>query len=130
MTIASDGTGIGDIAIEGTIASVAITTGQIVTVGTPAKLAFTCRDASGALVTVTPDSAVFSVVDGFPHLEFANGMATGLVPGTATVKATVDSATSPAASVRIDSQTSLYITPETYRLFSGDTHRFTKTFLV
>jgi hypothetical protein len=73
VTIAEDGTGIGDIAIPGIVSSVTIATGQSVRVGTLTELTITCRDSSGALVPVSPGTALIAVLEGSDNLWIVNG---------------------------------------------------------
>jgi hypothetical protein len=90
VTIAADGSGIGDISITSIVSSVTITPGQSVPVGTLTELAITCRDSSGALVPVSPGTALLTVLDGIDNLWIVNGRANGRLPGVAVVRATVD----------------------------------------
>ncbi len=124
VTIAADGTGIGDIAINGTIASVTLDSGQGVPVNTLADLAFTCRDSSGALVTVSPGSAFFLVTAGTNRLRITNGRAEGILPGTATVEATVDDIASAPAAVQVTSSATVAVTPSPATLFVEGTQTF------
>jgi len=101
ITLKSDGTGIGDIATTGTIATVTMPSGQTLHLGQTSDLTFSALDSKGASVAVTPGSVVFAVVIGADKLQIVNGQAKGLASGTATVSATVDGITSPSVAVAV-----------------------------
>lgn len=102
VTLASDGTGIGSLTVTGTIQTVEVPAGQFVKLGEKKDLTFATRDASGALVAVTPGSAQWQVVNGADRLRVsAGGQAEGLAIGLASVRATVDGKTSANAEVNV-----------------------------
>lgn len=125
ITIAADGSGIGDIALTNTIRSVTVAANQSVLVGTRADLDVACRDSLGALVPVTPGSIFLSVVEGGERLRIAGGQAEAMSPGTATVQATVDGITSSPATVQVTSQAVVTIMPPTLTITTGKTQKFT-----
>lgn len=103
ISLAANGTGIGTVTADRIIRSVTVTSGQSVTVGGTRDLTFTARDDSGALVAVSPGSARWTVLAGTAFLDLSSdGRAQGKAPGTASVRATVDGASSPAASVTVE----------------------------
>lgn len=70
VALNSDGTGIADIAVEGTVARVEVQTGQSVRVGEIKSLAYTVRNGAGALLAVAPSSVFWGVTEGGQYLEF------------------------------------------------------------
>ncbi len=91
VTLASDGSGIGDIATVGRVASVAVNAGQSVSVGVTGALNFTAKDGGGNILALTPGSAQFGVTGGGDKLQVSpSGAVTGVVVGSAQVTATVD----------------------------------------
>jgi len=114
VTLAADGSGIGDIATTGTVASVEVAADQTVFVGARKDLAFTVRDANNTLLAVTPGSAFFKVVSGADKLKITEThQAEGLAAGTATVTATVDGKVSPEAAVSVALSVSVSVNPTT-----------------
>jgi hypothetical protein len=102
VTLAADGTGIGDLAVSGTIQTVQVPDGQFVKLAEKKDLTFATRDASGALVAVTPGSAKWEVVSGTDRLRVVTGgQVEGLAIGLASVRATVDGKTSANADVNV-----------------------------
>jgi hypothetical protein len=102
VTLAADGTGIGNLVVNGTIQTVEVPAGQFVKVGEKKDLTFATRDASGALVAVTPGSAKWEVVSGTDRLRvIAGGQVEGLAIGLASIRATVDGKTSANADVNV-----------------------------
>jgi len=73
------------------VISVSIPDGQIVPLGGSTRLRYTARDASGALVAVSPGSAVWMRlgIDDFTQVE-PDGTAFGKAPGTSAVQVTLD----------------------------------------
>lgn len=112
VTLAPDGTGIGDIATTGTVASVKVTENQTVFVGATKSLAYETRSADNALIAVTPGSVFFQVASGGDKLRITETqLAEGLAEGTATVRATVDGKTSPEASVAVAFSVAVSVSP-------------------
>jgi len=102
VTLNPDGTGIGDIATNNTVASIEVQAGQSLRAGETKNLIFTARDANHNVVAVTPGSAFWQVTAGADKLQLTpDGKATGQAEGKATVTATVDGKTSPAADVTV-----------------------------
>ena len=83
VTITATGGGIGDIAAVGRVAAVEVGGGQSVSVDLQKDLTFTAKDASGAILAVSPGSAQFAVTGGADKLQLAaSGAAKGLIAGT------------------------------------------------
>ena len=102
VTIAANGSGIGNIAIANTITSVTVPAGQTVPFGGEAQLLFTARDANNAIVAVTPGSGHWELVGTTQAFSLtADGAATALLSGTGEVRVTVDGITSDAATVTV-----------------------------
>jgi streptogramin lyase len=114
MTLGADGNGIGSFTTNNTIASVAVDPNQVVGVGQTKDLTFSARDASNALVAVTPGSATFAVTSGgsFLHLNTTQ-QAVGAAIGTAIVTVSVDGKTSAPQSVTVSYLPSVTVTPTT-----------------
>jgi hypothetical protein len=132
VAIAEDGTGLDAIALTGTIATVEVPAGQSVPTGVKKDLIFTAKDSGGAVIAVTPGSAVWKVVTGTDKLRFVNGQAEAIGDGTATVTATVDNKTSAAATVVVGATTgtlvvnvkdgaSVLVKPATVQIYQGAT---------
>lgn len=97
-----DGTPLGSINFTGTIASVRLVSDQSVRVGATTTLAASARDASNALVVVSPGSYTFALATGGSNATLAaNGDATGVQLGTATATVAIDGITSSAASFSV-----------------------------
>lgn len=101
VTLAPDGTGIGNISTTSTIASVQVPTGQSVNVGQAIDLAFTAKDGQGNLVAVTPGSAFITVLSGADKLQIVNGQVDGTAVGAATVTVSVDGVQSAPMTVQV-----------------------------
>lgn len=125
VKIASNGTGIGNIATQGTITRVELLGGQTVSVGSARELDFACYDRFGVMVAVTPPSAFFNIADGGDKLTFIDGRAQGLKPGFAQVSASVDGVTSTAISVEVVSHATVAITPPSATLDRNESVQFT-----
>jgi outer membrane protein assembly factor BamB len=107
VALKTDGSGIGNIAVVGTVASVEVAPGQSVLVGQTKALVFTARDSAGDILALTPGSAFFVVASGADNLQVSvDGQARGLAVGSASVVATVDGKTSPAQTVTVTSSAS------------------------
>lgn len=89
------------ISFDRKIGSVEVEAGQIVTVGSQIYLRYSVRDGAGNLIAVSPGSAQFAVASGAGNLTAMGEVAKGLVGGVATVTATVDGVTSPAAEIAV-----------------------------
>ncbi|MGC4048081.1 MAG: Ig-like domain-containing protein [Armatimonas sp.] len=127
VKIASNGTGIGNIATQGTITRVELAGGQTVAIASSRDLDFACYDRFGVMVVVTPPSAFFNVGAGADKLTFVNGRAQGLKPGFAQVSASVDGVTSTEISVEVVSHATVAITPPSVTLNRGESQQFTAT---
>ncbi len=91
---------LGAILTGGTVASVAVTPGQIIKVGSSTDLTFTAMDSSGDLIALTPGSAVFSQSGGTDKVTVSSaGHASAVAFGSTTVTATVDGIASPPVAV-------------------------------
>lgn len=102
VTIAADGSGIGTVAVTGTVASVEVTPDQTLLVGQNQELSASVRDAASNLLAVTPGSFTFAIASGADKLSLTpGGTATGMAAGVATVTATVDGKTSPPQNVTV-----------------------------
>jgi hypothetical protein len=98
------------------MSSVELIAGQSISVGETKDLAFSAKNAAGNVVAVTRGSAFFTVVADATNLGVvSNGSAVkGLRPTQATVTVRVDSATSAATVVKVNSPTSVVVsTPGT-----------------
>lgn len=104
VTIDDRGGGIGVVATSGTVASVTVGAGQVVTIGEPKLLEFEARTGNGSLLVLSPGSALWRVTLGDTNLRFENGLAIGLQRGEATVVAKVDNVDSAERSVSIRSK--------------------------
>gem|GEM_PF-2709324 len=104
VTIDDRGGGIGVVATSGTVASVSIVSGQVVTIGEPKLLNFEARTSSGALLALSAGSAIWRVTAGDTNLRFENGLAVGVQRGEATVVAKVDNVDSAERAVSIRSK--------------------------
>lgn len=123
VTMASDGSGIGTLQVAGVVQTVTVVSGQSVGVGQTTDLIFSARDSGGALVAVTPGSALWQVVRGTDRLSLTGSTSTalGLLPGTAQVVATVDGIPSSATDVEVTSDARVTITPDGASVMYGHT---------
>jgi outer membrane protein assembly factor BamB len=101
VAIGDDGTGIGTLATQGTVASVELT-------GVPNPLPhrklvplFTVRDAQNNILSISQGSAFLTVTSGSEFARIENGELVGIAPGTFTLTATVDGRTSAPLTVEI-----------------------------
>ncbi|MES1227723.1 MAG: hypothetical protein ABUL72_03575, partial [Armatimonadota bacterium] len=102
VTVAADGTGIGTVTVANTVQSVVVNPGQSLVAERTKQLAFTGRDAQSNLVAVSPGSATWSVVSGSNLLTLsADGMATGVSGGAASVSVSLDGKSSAATAVTV-----------------------------
>jgi len=104
VTVKGDGSGLGDVATTGSVASVEVPPGQTLAVGETRDLAFTARSDTGTLLAVTPGSVFWSVVDGASFLRFDKASAVGVARGEAGVAATVDGQASARQTVGVTGQ--------------------------
>jgi len=96
------GTPLGQIAFEGVVNSVALTANQSLTAGNTQQLVVTAYNAQSNALALTPGSFKFNVTGGSQYLSVTpDGIASGFAAGNATVTATVDNVTSPAATVTV-----------------------------
>ncbi len=92
-----DGSGIGDIALTGQVASVAVNRGQSVPATNqpqPQSLIFTARTADGQVLALSPGSAFWTSSNSSVLSLTADGIPTGRTPGTANVTVRIDGITS------------------------------------
>lgn len=127
--IKGDGTGLPTLATVGTFKTVSIPAGQTVTLGQSQDLAIMAgtANASGAIVkevAISPGSITWKINDGSDKLTFANGEAKGMVPGMATVTATVDGIVSAPQTVTVISTATIAISPTTVTLKPGVSQPF------
>jgi len=102
INLNADGNGAPDIAATAVIASVTVPPNQSVTVRKTAQLTFTAHDAMNNIVAVSPGSASWTITAGADKIRLtADGQATGLAEGTASVTAAVDGKTSAAQTVLV-----------------------------
>jgi hypothetical protein len=115
VTINADGSGIGDIGVEGTVRSVEVTPGQTIPWDGRAELQVTVRDAEGNLFAVSPASARFEVVSGQSRMRIdPDQVAAGVIPGPARVVAAVDGVVSDpnGGAVYVTSNAVVKVTPK------------------
>ncbi|MGV3617268.1 MAG: hypothetical protein ACO1SV_18225 [Fimbriimonas sp.] len=94
VTVAADGSGIGDVTTTATIASVTVTPHQSVPVGQTRPLTYTAKDANGAVVAVSPGSELWTVTAAGGVTVTPDGMATGVEWGNSSVQVSVDGVSS------------------------------------
>ena len=113
VTVANDGTVTGAYTPSSAIAKIILPT-QTIPIGQPADLAFQALDAGGNDLHITPGSVYFLLLSGSANLQLStSGAATGLKPGTATVSAFSDLASSVPTTVTVVSNAVVAITPAT-----------------
>jgi hypothetical protein len=128
VTINADGSGIGTVTINNVISAVTVPAGQTISLGEVKDLNFSATESGGAIIAVTPGSVAWAVTGGADKLRInPNGMAEGLVPGTATVTATIDGKTSAPQTVTVVSGATITISPTEAALAFGATRQFTAT---
>ncbi len=105
VTLASGQNSLGDIVVEGTVASVAVAPRQTIAVNEASDVVFTPFDTVGsAIAGVTPGSAFFTVTGGHELLRVVSGQLMARdTPGVAQVTATVDGKTSAPQKVGVGS---------------------------
>ncbi|MCC6441843.1 MAG: hypothetical protein IT210_00135 [Armatimonadetes bacterium] len=108
VTVLSDGSGIGDIATEGTIDRIAILPDQSVSVGERKELALSVLNKQGQLIALTPGSIFFTIAAGDARLKSLGSQVEGVAPGPAQVKAAVDNRASSPEIVTVESSASDY----------------------
>ena len=102
VKINNDGTGIGDIAVSGTVTSVAITPGQTLRAGQQIDVLYTAKDVGGNAVSLSPGAVFLAITDGGDKAQIgSDGKLNGLAPGTVTLTATVDGKTSAPATITV-----------------------------
>jgi len=90
VTIAADGSGIGTVATLGAVAFVEVVPALPITT-TPVQLFFSAKDASGAVLTLSPGSAKWTQLDGTDHMTLTpDGIATGTSNGLTQIQVSVD----------------------------------------
>jgi len=110
------------------ITSVEIPAGQNIPVNQQPDLIVTPRDAAGNVVVVTPGSCFMSVTSNGQRLRYISGtQVEGLLPGPATMTASIDGITSPAATVTVVSNTQVSVSPSTAEIAPGTTLPLTAT---
>ncbi|MBS1708818.1 MAG: hypothetical protein JSS65_08880 [Armatimonadetes bacterium] len=92
VTLSGTDLRLGTITLTGVVQHVTVTSPAQMTSGSAStQLTFTATDSHGAAVAVTPGSALWAVTNGSQNLTLtADGVATPVAVGQATVKATVD----------------------------------------
>ncbi len=101
-TISGSDIDFGTFVLTGVISEVTALPSSVTVNGDPVQLEFVAKDAGGFTVAITPGSAVWSIASGAANLGLtADGLATALMPGSATVQATVDGTTSNVATVTV-----------------------------
>ena len=112
FTLALDGSGMGNVTVEGTVAIVTVSSGQAVSVGEATDLSVAVQTASGDTLVVDSKTVFWAVTSGSANLRFdANGKATGLASGTATVVATVDGKSSAPQTITVTAQPKVELIP-------------------
>ena len=103
VTLVSGANSLGDVTVNGTVASVAVAAKQTIPTGQASDLVFTAFDTSNAAIAgLAPGAAFFTVTDGQSLVSVVNGqLKAGTTPGVATVTVTVDGKTSAAQKVGI-----------------------------
>lgn len=127
VTIAANGSGIGSIAVNWKIVTVEIPAGQVIKAGERKDLQFQARDSTGTLIAVTPGSVFWQITGGSDKLRITDGQPEGILPGQASLTATIDTRTSLATSVRVGSDTAVALTPSAPTLSIGAAQIFTAT---
>ncbi|HVK03275.1 MAG TPA: hypothetical protein VM490_07355 [Armatimonadaceae bacterium] len=113
VTVHPDGSGIGTINLTGTIAAVEVAAAQVVTVAESWDVLFAGRTAAGDLVPLAPGAARFALLGGEANLRLTvGGVAEGVRPGRATLKATVDGIDSAPTELKVTSRAAVAITPK------------------
>ncbi len=93
------------ITLVGVVKSVVVASTSVVVGTNGNQLAVVAYDASNSSVAVNPGSFIFAITGGANFLTLtADGLATGTAIGNATVTASVDGLTSPAATISVVSQ--------------------------
>lgn len=92
LTVDPSGALIGNLATQGTIASVEVGERQSLTVGQTKQLLYSARGETGSLIAVSPGSVLWSASGS--NVAFEQGYAKGLVVGECNVSATIDGQTS------------------------------------
>jgi hypothetical protein len=105
VTLTSGANSLGDLTVEGTIASIALAARQSIPVNGTSDLIFTPFDTSNrAIAGVTPGSAQFTILDGQEFVSIVNGqMQAGGTAGVASIAVTIDGETSNPQKVGIGS---------------------------
>lgn len=122
ITLKSDGSGIGDFATTGRVATVEVTAGQLVGLGKSVVLAAHGVDAQGATILVTPGAIFWQVSSGADVLQIQSsgtdrGSALGLKLGTAKVVATIDGVSSLPTDVTVGYDPTLQVTPSAVTVY-------------
>ncbi len=113
-----DGTPLGSIQTDATVASVEVVAGQTVVAGSSKQLSITAKDSASQVVAVSAGSAFFTISAGATRMELsASGVAQGLAPGDSSIIVTVDGKASAATAVVVTA-------PEpTVRSFAANANR-------
>lgn len=112
VTLISGANSLGDVTVNGTVASVTVAAKQTIVASQAADLVFTAFDASNAAIAgLAPGAAFFTVTDGQSLVSVVNGqLKAGATPGIATVSVTVDGKTSAGQKIGIGTATSTLAT--------------------
>lgn len=124
VTVANDGT-VPDIGVGGKVVFLDIPANQQVLAGASKDLTFSARDNVGTVLALTPGSCFWTVVANADRLRFDAAAAVGLLPGTATIRATVDGITSANASVKVTSNAVVTIQTPNPSVAASSTFTFT-----
>lgn len=96
-----DGKPLGTVASGSNVTGLTVADGQTLEVGATTDLVVTAA-TTGGVVALTPGSVTFALASGAANLTLGtNGSVTGVAAGTATLTATADGVTSPAATVTV-----------------------------
>jgi len=102
VTVATDGTGLDQVAVTGTVSKLFIPANQTVAVGSSTQLTFEAYDSSNTLIALSPGSAGWTCYTGTSFLSLTpSGVATGRSVGGASVYVAVDGITSQGALISV-----------------------------
>jgi len=112
VTFTASALSVANIVFTENVAKVAVTSTSVPVGAAPALLQFAASDASGNAIALTPGSAFWALKSGGTYLSLAaDGTASGIAAGNATVVATVDGVPSPVSTIQVKAATSNYLAP-------------------
>ena len=120
VTVLGDGNVSTTIATVGTVKSVTVAAGQVITIGQTKTIVYSALDAAGNVLAITPGSGFASIVanllpsggtDPVVHASANGEDVTGLVPNRANVVVSVDGVSSAVTPITIRSNVSIVINP-------------------